>query len=71
MSRGFTAIYEREQDWFIGYCLEVPGANGQGKTLEECRESLREAITLILEDRKADGLRGIPSDAVQETIELS
>ena len=71
MSTGFTAIFEKEQDWFIGYCLEVPGANGQGRTLEECRKRLKEAITLILEDRKADGLRGIPSDAVQETIELS
>ncbi len=73
MSNEFTAVFEldRDDDWFIGYCLEMPGANGQGKTMDECRESLREAIKLILEDRRADGLRGVPSSAIQETIKLT
>jgi predicted RNase H-like HicB family nuclease len=71
MSIHFTAIYEEDGDWYIGYCPEIPGANGQGKTLEECRESLREAINLILEDRREDALRGVPSDAIQETMELA
>jgi len=52
----FTAIYERGDQYFIGYCLEIPGANGQGETLAACRESLREAIKLILEDRIEEGL---------------
>jgi predicted RNase H-like HicB family nuclease len=47
-----TAVYEKDGDWFIGYCPEVPGANGQGRSLDECRESLREAIALIFEDRR-------------------
>ncbi len=47
----FTAIYEKGEKYYIGYCPEVPGANGQGITIEECRESLREAIKLILQDR--------------------
>jgi predicted RNase H-like HicB family nuclease len=64
----FTAIYERDGDWYIGYCPEVPGANGQGKTVEECRESLRAAIELILEDRREDALRGVPPDAIRETV---
>lgn len=70
MSIGFTAVYEQEDGWYIGYCPEVPGANGQGKTLEECRESLKEAIKLILEDRRDDAMRAVPSDAIQETIDL-
>ena len=49
----FTGIFEKDSDWYIGYCPEVPGANGQGKTLEECRESLCEAIKLVLQDRLA------------------
>jgi len=53
-----TAIYEKGEKYFIGYCPEVPGANGQGETLEECRESLKEAIKLILEDRLEDGING-------------
>ena len=52
----FTTVYERDSDWFISYCPEVPGANGQGKSLDECRENLREAIALLLEDRREDGL---------------
>jgi predicted RNase H-like HicB family nuclease len=68
MSSQFTAIYEKGDKNYIGYCLEVPGANGQGETLEECRESLREAIKLILEDRVEDGLRGVPAEAIRESL---
>jgi predicted RNase H-like HicB family nuclease len=64
----FTAIYEKGEKYFIGYCPEVPGANGQGETMEECRESLKEAIKLILQDRVKDALRGVPDDAIQETV---
>ena len=58
MRNEFTAVIERDGDWFVGWTPEIPGANGQGKTLEECRESLSAAIRLILEDRREDGLRG-------------
>ena len=68
MTNEFTAIYERDGGWIIGYCPEVPGANGQGRTKEECRESLAAAIALILEDQREDALRGVPSDAETETI---
>ena len=70
MRNEFIAVFERDGEWYLGYCPEIPGANGQGKTLEDCRESLREAISLILEDRRADGLRGVPDDAIQETVTL-
>ncbi len=68
MSTQFTAIYEKGDKYYIGYCPEVPGANGQGETLAECRESLKEAIKLILEDRLIDALRGMPDDAIRETL---
>jgi predicted RNase H-like HicB family nuclease len=64
----FTAVYERDDEWIVAYCPEVPGANGQGRTKDEARESLADAIALILEDRRADGLRGVPPDAERETI---
>jgi predicted RNase H-like HicB family nuclease len=68
MRHEFTAVYERDGDWVIAYCPEVPGANGQGRTKDDARESLREAIALILLDRRDDGLRGVPPEADQETI---
>ena len=45
----FTAVYQRDGDWWIGYVEELPGANAQGETLEETRESLGEAVALVLE----------------------
>ena len=64
----FNAIYEKGEKYYIGYCPEVLGANGQGETIEECRESLKEAIRLILQDRLEDALRGVPDDAIRETV---
>ena len=46
----FTAILERDGDWYIGYCPEIPGANGQGRTPDECRASLADAIALIYDN---------------------
>lgn len=70
MPNEFTAIIEQDEDWYIAYCPEIPGANGQGKTKEEAIESLAEAIKLILEDRREEGLRGVPPEAIRETVTL-
>ena len=70
MTNEFTAIIEQDGPWFIAYSPEIPGANGQGKTKEEARESLAEAIRLILEDRREDGLRGLPPDAIRDTVSI-
>ncbi len=68
MHNEFTAIFERDGEWYIAYCPEIPGANGQGRTKEEARASLADAIALILEDRREDSLRGTPPDAERETV---
>ena len=71
MKGEFTAIIEAAPEggyWAI--CPEIPGANGQGETIEEAKSSLRQAIELILEDRKADILRRLPEDAIQETVHI-
>jgi predicted RNase H-like HicB family nuclease len=69
MKAEFTAIIEPAPEggyWAI--CQEIAGANGQGETIEEAKDSLRQAIEIILEDRKADILRGLPEDAIQEKV---
>jgi len=68
MRNEFTAILERDGDWYIAYCPEIPGANGQGRTKEDARASLGEAIALILEDRREDSLRGVPAGAERDTV---
>ena len=45
----FTAVFERDGDWWIGYVEELPGANTQGRTLPEARENLKEAVALVIE----------------------
>lgn len=71
MKAEFTAIIEPAHEggyWAI--CPEVPGANGQGETIEETKDSLRQAIELIFADRREDVLRGLPADAIRETVSI-
>jgi predicted RNase H-like HicB family nuclease len=68
MRNEFTAIVEQDGPWFIAYCAEVPGANGQGRTSDECLASLKEAIALVLEHRREDSLRSMPADAKRELV---
>ncbi|MGI9558080.1 MAG: type II toxin-antitoxin system HicB family antitoxin [Thermodesulfobacteriota bacterium] len=68
MHNEFTAIIERDEDWYVAYCAEIPGANGQGKTKEECLENLSEAIALILEDQRRDCMKSVPDDAISEVV---
>ncbi|MCD4726603.1 MAG: type II toxin-antitoxin system HicB family antitoxin [Pirellulales bacterium] len=68
MHNEFTAIVERDGKWFIAYCPEVPGANGQGRTKSACLKSLAKAIQLILDDRRQDALRGLPKNVQFELV---
>ena len=68
MRNEFTAIIEKDGEWYIAYCPEVPGANGQGRTVDECRKNLADAIALILEDRRQDALRGAPENAIKDVV---
>ncbi len=67
MRNEFTAIIETAPEGgYFAYCPEIPGANGQGETVEECRDNLAQAIVLILKDRREDSLKGVPSDAIRQ-----
>ena len=63
MKSEFTAIYERDGDWWIAYCPEVPGANGQGLSKQECKENLAEAIKLIFGNRN----EGVAANVMEYT----
>ncbi len=69
MKGEFTAIIEEAPEGgFWAICPEVPGANGQGETVEEAKESLREAIALIFTDRLEDMRRGLRGDAIETVV---
>ncbi len=72
MKGELTAIIEKAPEggyWAI--CPEISGANGQGETVQEAKQSLKEAIDLIIEDRLADIKRGLPDDVIQDTIAIA
>jgi len=48
MKYRFTAIIKKTAKWYIGFCPEVPGANGQGKARAECLQDLQAAVELML-----------------------
>ena len=67
-----TAVYLKVPEGYIGLVEELPGANTQGETLEEARENLQEAISLVLEANRQlaeESLQG--QDAIREEIEIS
>ena len=62
MNLKLTAEIHRDGDWYVGFCPEVPEANGQGRTSEECVESLKAAVLLLMEDRREDARHKLAGD---------
>ena len=57
-----TAEIHRDGEWFVAFCPEVPEANGQGRTQQECMASLREAVLLLMEDRREDARKRLEKE---------
>ena len=62
MELKLSAELHREGEWFIAFCPEVPEANGQGTTRDECLRSLRDAVLLLMEDRREDAQRRLQDE---------
>ena len=71
MKGELTAVIEpAPEGGFWAICLEIPGANGQGETMEEARTDLQAAVKLLLEDREADISRGLLPDAMRMPLHI-
>ncbi|MGH8022189.1 MAG: type II toxin-antitoxin system HicB family antitoxin [Limisphaerales bacterium] len=68
MRNHYTAVVQRDGKWFSAFCPEVPEANGQGKTREECLESLAAAIELVPDYRREQSLAQAPRGAKQTSV---
>ena len=67
----YTAVIIKEDTWYAGFIKELPGANSQGKTIDEVIENLREAVTLILESNMKHNLADIEEkDYFEQLIEV-
>ena len=49
MTNKYTAVIRKDGDWWIGWVEEVSGVNAQEATKSELIESLKEALSDILE----------------------
>lgn len=68
-----TAIYEPVEDgWWMVTCPEIPGAVSQGRTIEEAREMIRDAVQLLNETRREEAEKELEGrdDVVRETLTL-
>ncbi len=66
-----TAIYEQaEEGGYIGYVAEIPGANTQGETMEETRENLKEAVSLLLECYREEAEKRLTDSVTKEDLIL-
>lgn len=67
-----TAAFEQVDGWWIGYVEELPGANVQERSLEEARQSLREAVHLVLEENRESARRDAEGhQIIREELVLS
>ena len=57
MRNEFTALIDREGEWFVATCPEVPVANGQGRSKDDAILSLAAAVDLLFEDRREEACK--------------
>lgn len=67
MSEHLTAVYEKHGDWYVAYLEEIPGVNTQGKTKEEAKANLEDALQEFLAANRELARQGISGKA--EVIE--
>jgi predicted RNase H-like HicB family nuclease len=72
MENRFTAVFQKTDKWWIAFVEELPGANTQGKTIDEARENLKEAVELILKSNRELSEREFAGkDIIREQLKIA
>jgi len=67
----FTAVFQRFPEGYVAFVEELPGANSQGRTLEEARTNLTEAVHLVLEANRELSRESLKStDVIREPLKI-
>ncbi len=69
--RQFSAIYKKSGKFYVGWVEEIPGVNTQGKTLQETKENLKEALILVLETNKLLSAISTKNEVIRESLAVS
>ena len=68
--RYHTIIRPEANGWFVGWVEEVPGTITTGRTVDECRENLRESLSLMIETYRDEARVGLTPDCIMEPVEI-
>jgi len=72
MELALTAVFKKVPEGYIAFVEELSGANTQAATLEEARESLREAVELVIEaNRTLAREEAGPGDVIREPLKIA
>lgn len=70
MKQQFTAVYKKSGKWYLGWVEELSGVNTQGRTLDETRKNLEEALHLILEVNRVISRKNAGAYALREPLSI-
>ena len=70
MEYTFTALFKKVKEGYIGYIAELPGTNTQGKTIDETRENLKEAVSMVLQANRELAEMNADIHAIHESIKV-
>ena len=68
--RYHTIIRPERNGWFVGWVEEIPGTITQGKSLDECRRNLKDALQLMIETHRDEARLALDPSCIQESIEI-
>jgi predicted RNase H-like HicB family nuclease len=68
--RYHTIIRPESNGWFVGWVEEVPGTLTGGKSLDECRQNLRDALQLMVETHRDEARLGMAPNCILEELEI-
>lgn len=68
--RYHTIIKPDQSGWFVGWVEEVPGTITGGRTIDECREKLRQALLLMVETNRHEARLGLDATCILDCIEI-
>lgn len=71
MNIALTAVFRKVPEGYIGYVEELPGANTQGSTLDEARDSLLEAVELVLEANRTMAQQDAGQADIREPLQAA
>jgi predicted RNase H-like HicB family nuclease len=65
-----TIIKPTQDGWYVGWVEEVPGTITYGRSLEECRDNLRDALSIMLESIRSEARIGLDASCIQERLDV-